>query len=129
MLEWFESDGTTPLASLAFGKVGPGETYSLKHSDYLQIVLKNTDSAYVDDVTIELDSVGTYTLNEYVLFAVGATEPDASEFVAYTDYPWDVGTLAAGESVNVWLDLVVPAEAPRARGQLARLRAVALEGS
>ena len=127
MLEWFESDGTTPLASLAFGKVGPGETYSLKHSDYLQIVLKNTDTTYVDDVTIEIDSVSAFPLNEYVRFAVGVTEPASEDFVAYTDYPWDVGTLAAGESVNVWLDLVVPAEAPRARGQLARLKAVALE--
>ena len=127
MLDWFESDGVTPLGALHFGKIAPGETYSDKHSDYLQVVLKNTGAAYIDDVTIEIESVSTYPLNEYVRFAVGVTEPDAIDFVSHEDAPWDVGTLTDGESVTVWLDAVVPVAAPRGRGYFAALRAYAME--
>jgi hypothetical protein len=121
MLRWFESDGTTPLGSLAFGVVGPGEDYFTKNGDYLQVVVKNVGDATVTDVLVEIQPVGSYALNEFLHMATGVSSPGA--FVDITDDPLELGSLTAGQSAKVWFDLIVPLYAVRGRGQYASVRA------
>ena len=127
MLAWFESDGTTPLGSLPFGKVGPGETYSGKHDGPLQVVLKNTGATSIADVAIEIRQVSAFPLHEYVLIAEGDTEPAPEAFVDSSDPDLEVGTLAASATAKIWLDLSVPLVATRGVGQFASLRAYGSE--
>ena len=122
-LRWFESDGTTPLAALDLDGVGPGETYSTKYSEAMDVVLKNTGGTTLT-VTVVILPVAAYPANEYLRIAEGATEPDANEFVDHEDPPLSIGSLAPDATARVWIDVIVPAGAPRELAQLANLDAV-----
>lgn len=127
MLQWFESDGETPLGTQSFGKVGPGEDFITKNSAPIQVVLKNTGLTTITDVAIEIRAVATFPLVEYVRVAVSETEPAPEAYSDSTDPDVIVGDLEADEEAKVWLDLVVPLVAVRGAGQFANLRAYGSE--
>lgn len=128
MLEWFESDGVTPLGNLSLGTVGPGETYTGKHLGAAkQIILKNTGATEVQNVTVTITSISTYPANDYALIAVGDTQPAPEAFVDNTDPPLAVGDLDPNDTASIWVDASVPVEAPRQMGQMLNLRASGLE--
>jgi hypothetical protein len=127
MLQWFESDGSTPLGTQSFGKVGPGEDFITKAGNPIQVVLKNTGLTTITDVAIEIRPVSAFPLVEYVRVAVGETEPSSEAYSDSTDPDVVVGDLEADEEAKVWLDLVVPLIAVRGTGQYANLRAYGSE--
>ncbi|MBA2666057.1 MAG: hypothetical protein H0U69_03360 [Trueperaceae bacterium] len=118
VLQWFESDGVTPLGSLALGTVGPGESYFGKNGSYRELILKNTGNAVADSVEINIQKVMTFAIDEYLQVAYGVT-PGA--FSGYADPPLALGTLAPDATVQVYVDLVIPVMAARRSGQWANL--------
>lgn len=124
MLQWFESDGVTPLGNIPLGSVGPGETYTGKHAGVaLQVVLKNTGVTDIETVTVAITQVSNYPAAEYALIAQGATQPAAGP--AWVDHEGSlaIGTLEPNDAVNIWIDADVPLIAPRGTGQMVTLRA------
>lgn len=127
-LQWFESDGVTPLANISLGTIGPGETYTGKHDGTAkQVVLKNTGTTTLENVAIEINPVSSFPANQYVLIATGDTQPESEEFVDHEDADLAIGTLEADEAVKVWIDMSVPLSAPRQSGQMVSLRAYGSE--
>lgn len=123
-LAWYESDGTTPLATIALGTIGPGESYTGKNDGVAkQYVLKNTGANEVTGVAIEIEAVSTFPMNQYLLIATGESQPSSESFVDYQDDDLSIGTLAAGATAKIWVDASVPVAAPRQLAQMASLRA------
>lgn len=120
-LQWFESDGTTPLSSLDMGSVGAGQSYNGIHSAYKQVVLKNTGSSGMTSVTVDIRQVSQFPLNAYLKIATGTSTPGS--FVGSDDDPLDIADLAASGTAKVWVDMVVPLGASAEVGQFANLRA------
>ena len=128
MLQWYASDGTTPIGGLNFGKVGPGESYHDKHSEYLEVVLKNAGAETIEDVVVDVTQMLGFPAYEYVRFAEGETEPGSEAFIEPHEGPLAIGNLTPAATARLWFDLVVPAYAPRAEMQRVRLVAYGYEG-
>ncbi len=120
-LRWYASDGVTALATLDLQPVGPGEDYATKYGAAVDFVVKN-DGALSLTVTVEILQVAGYPIHEYLRIAAGEVTPGA--YVDYLTDPLALGTLAAGASARVWVDVIVPPGADRAYGELANLRAL-----
>lgn len=128
MLAWYESDGSTPLASINLGTVGPGETYTGKNSGVAkQVVLKNDGLTSLEGVAVEIAKVASFPANEYALIATGSTQPSSESFVGFEDADLEIGELNAGASVKIWIDMSVPIAAPRQSAQMINLRAYGAE--
>lgn len=123
-LQWFDSDGSTPLGNVSMGTIGPGETYTGKHAGTAKkVVLKNTGLVTLEGVAVGISQVASFPANQYLLIAVGATQPDGGEFVGHDDPDLVIGTLAPDDAVNIWLDMSVPLSEPRQLAQMVSLRA------
>lgn len=128
MLQWFESDGTTPLGTIPLGTIGPGETYTGKHEGVAyKAVLKNTGLTTIESVAVAINQVSSFPANEYVSIATGESQPESGDFKGYEDDDLSIGTLEADATANVWVEMTVPLAAPRQLAQLVSLRAYGSE--
>ena len=106
-LNWYQADGVTPLGSLPWGVIPPGESYFGLNGSYLQAVVKN-DGDTSASVTIGIQQAGATNTYQHARISVGATPG------AFSDHesPINVGSLAPDASVTVWADLIVPELSP-----------------
>lgn len=125
MLQFFESDGVTPLGRLRLGEIRPGQSYTGLHSGVAyQVVLTNTGETDMENVAVAIVQVGAYQTINYVEIAQGAVQPgDPGAWVGSGDGELVIGNLAADASVSVWVDMEVPLLAPTGDAQMLRLRA------
>jgi hypothetical protein len=116
-IAWLDSDGVTPVATVNYGVIGPGESYSGKHGGYRQFVAKNVGTEPLSAVQVAIQQVGTYDAHERVTIATGATPG------AFTgrNTPLSLGAMAAGASANVWVEITEPLTAVLAQGKLFNL--------
>lgn len=122
-LEWFESDGSTPLALENLGAIPPGDSYSgLNAGVAYQAVLKNTSEETIDDITISIEQNGGSISYLYLSIATGETQPaPGSSWHDHEDELLEIGSLEADEAVNIWIDAIIPISAPRQVEVLASL--------
>lgn len=121
-LEFFESDGNTPLSTIDLGTLKPGEDYVTKVGAPVQVVLKNTSAHSYTGVEVTLGAVAQFPSIEYARFALGATPPaNPNGWSDHLAGPLVAGTLAQNATVNVWISAVVPLAAEAGRAQLLRL--------
>jgi hypothetical protein len=121
MLRWFKEDGETPWGLESLQKVGAGETYHGKYGDYARAVLKNVSAEPMHGVMLMITQQRNDILHEMLSIAIGEESPGA--FSTFEDEPIEVGTLIAGGTVNVWINVVVPAWVPPRNESQAAIRA------
>ena len=125
-IAWFDSDGTTALASLDLGVIKPGEDYITKNGAARQIVVKNTGDVDFSAVEVEVQQVASYDAHERAEVATGASPTYPGDYVDKDADPLSLGALAAAAQANVWIQVTEPVGATVQQGKLFNL---ALTGS
>lgn len=113
---FFDSDGTTPLASVFYGLIPPGSSYFERNSAYRQIIIKNVGDAALEAVLVTIIPAGDRDASANVRIATGA-DPQPEDFKSAADGPLDLGALAVDATASLWVDIIEPAEAALTQGK------------
>lgn len=118
-VNWYDTDDTTLLTTLALGAIPPGQDYFTRNGSYVEMRVLNDGTEALASVDVEVQQAGTYDGYEYVRVATGGETPGT--FQAYAANPLALGALAVDAAVSVWIDVIVPSDAAAEAGQAANL--------